>query len=612
MTWGTIGMMLSFLPSTVLNRFGEGITTWCGAACCTVAYCLFAVGWSGAFDVSGWRLYTLAFIVGQSTAFVKMAALSLAVRTLGTSKHNGKCISLLFACLEFGACMYAQITEIWCVWGCAMWGKASVAIRHAPMTIVAILMGYIMRKIERVELKVDPRVTYKLSWMYVGLLTFFFLAAINWFGQTSWCHETLFEWTGQLMRGDFSGVGITILNCWIPTFMLLAWTFILLLLLIAFFFNEEVTSAVIKLIGAFQYVFSIEESSARQKTHLSSPKSPDDADDSHISSACNEVSKVSNRYSFYYILVITGMTLGIGQGIGNSYWTISAMYAADKPGHGGIMKIAGTYLLSRMLGSVVAGFLWDADRHMKFHELIIEGLGFSRSNISGHSQKHRTAESPLPYRHKVLRPFVVLMMASQIIFAVGWTKGWKSDVTVFTGFAFCGLSTGAMNALIPILTAHHYGPESFCKSFSYLMLGAIMFQIIFYNGIENGLYWINYGKHDSETVLVYTDDLDFRDYPNWGGCNMRRACYQASFWIQAGSLLLPTYLCDLLEREENVQQYSQTALSVSRDDTENVSEIPEEATSLLGGNTVVGRTPCSGGILGAGSAQMEEIDQLEP
>ena len=61
-------------------------------------------------------------------------------------------------------------------------------------------------------------------------------------------------------------------------------------------------------------------------------------------------------------------------------------------------------------------------------------------------------------------------------------------------------------------------------------------------GMFNTIYWNNYGKNDPDTVLVYSDDLNFKDYYNWGGCNMRSSCYRASFVIQAVALLVPCLL----------------------------------------------------------------------
>jgi hypothetical protein len=610
MTWGTIGMMLSFVPSTVVGKYGEGAAMWCGAACCTFAYVCFAIGWSGYFTVSGWKLYALAFLIGQSTAFVKMAGLSIVAHTVDAAQHAGKSMGLLFACLEFGACMYAQITEIWCVWGCAMWGKTSVAIRHSPMTVVSVLMGRVMRRPEAGAPKVDPRYTLQLPYLYIGLAGLFTLASINWFGQTSWCYQTVFEWTAQLLRGDISGFGITFLNCWIPTLMILFWGCAFVGMVSISHFHVEITGMISHLVTAVspsrtpgvEVWTTVEDASGGDEESTSSAKNSKQDNNDSVSSAEDDkegiwqTPRVPSRWSFVSLVVVPGMTLGIGQAIGISYWTIAAMYEADKSGHGGIMKIAGTYLLTRMLGSVVVGFLWDADSDASVYEILVGGLGFvvaRGGKRGGKSSATSASKAPTPkkIRHAVLRPFVVMMLVAQVVFAAGWTTGAMSDVTVFTGFALSGLSTGAMNALVPILALHHYGSKGFCKSFSYMMSAAIVFQGIFYNGVENTIYWNNYGKNDPDTVLVYSDDLNFKDYYNWGGCNMRSSCYRASFVIQAVALLVPVFMCGRLVREEEERQLAEVADKPALDAEEGdfaEGDVPGEQTALLGGVVAAG------------------------
>ena len=528
-----------------------------------------------------------------------MAALSIVAHSVAVQEDVGKCMGMVFASLEFGACMYAQITEIWCVWGCAMWGQTSVAVRHAPMTIVSIAMGGVMKRPESGAPALQPRTALRLPYLYFGLAALFSLASVNWFLQTSWCYQTIFEWTGQLLRGDLSGFGITCINCWIPTIMTIGWLILFLGMVMISYFHVGFLSVVGKVlrVDGWATVLGADGDDELQRSKETG------VGDEVQSSAGRTSSRVPSRWTFVHLVVVPGMTLGIGQAIGISYWTIAAMYESDQSGNGGIMKIAGTYLLTRMLGSVAAGFLWDAERGATALEVLLGGMGFGIATKAPGGDKGAAAAGKLKLpnptsklRHAVLRPFVVMMLLSQLIFALGWTKGGLSAVTVFTGFALCGFSTGAMNALVPILAAHHYGPKAFCKTFSWMMLGVVAFQTVFYNGIENTLYWTNYGKDDPDTVLVFTDDLDFKDYYNWGGCAMRSACYRVSFWIQAAALLVPVYMCGWLESEEGAHQLLANSTSgdapaapASNDAEEGtlggggVDEEPDEISALLGG-----------------------------
>lgn len=288
-------------------------------------------------------------------------------------------------------------------------------------------------------------------------------------------------------------------------------------------------------------------------------------------------SRTPSRKSLAYLMVVSGMTLGIGQAIGISYWTIAAMYAGGKPAQIGMMRIAGTYLLTRMIGSVAAGMFWDGESGAPLSQIIIQGLGFIKCSRNRHTIS--SLPSTAMIRHGILRPIVATMLLSQVVFVVGPTEGWQSDITVLSGFALCGLATGAMNSLVPILAAHHYGVSGFRKHYSYFMLATVIFQLIFYNGLESIVYWGNYGKRDPETVMVFTDDIEFSDYDNWGGCNMRSSCYRISFWVQAAALVVPLFLCHRLVIEEQACQNGDVIIPNSLDVSQGLKEYAVPSTN---------------------------------
>ena len=113
-TFGTIGMMLSFAPGKLIESTHEGLATLASGLINLTAYGFLAFGWMGYYEVSGWNLYLAAFMVGQSIAFCKAACLSVTMRSLDTVLDVGKGVGLVIGCLEYGNCLYTQVTEIWC------------------------------------------------------------------------------------------------------------------------------------------------------------------------------------------------------------------------------------------------------------------------------------------------------------------------------------------------------------------------------------------------------------------------------------------------------------------------------------------------------------------
>ena len=140
--------MLSFVPGRLIEHKNEAFTSATSGCITAAAYLYLSFGWMGFYEVKSWKLYFSAFMVGQSIALAKTACLSVTIRSLDATLDVGKGVGLVIGCLEYGNCLYTQVTEIWCGSGTntascdyGIPGKGAVGVRHLFTAVVALILS---------------------------------------------------------------------------------------------------------------------------------------------------------------------------------------------------------------------------------------------------------------------------------------------------------------------------------------------------------------------------------------------------------------------------------------------------------------------------------------
>jgi hypothetical protein len=171
---------------------------------------------------------------------VKVAVLSTAVHVLGLGleaeakitagqqstsppeRNAGAAFGILYGCFEFAANLYAQVTEVWCAWGCTFGfnSKAMVAGRHLAVPIVTLLLSPALYRPAAVGLPPASRSATKLSLLNWVFLVLVLGAMVNWYAQEGWCYTTFLAW---LKPSKDVNLEVDIVDCWIPSFEWLLW-----------------------------------------------------------------------------------------------------------------------------------------------------------------------------------------------------------------------------------------------------------------------------------------------------------------------------------------------------------------------------------------------------
>ena len=512
-TFGTIGMMLSFAPGKLIESSYEGLATVASGCINLVAYGFLAFGWMGYYEVGGWKLYLAAFMVGQSVALAKTACLSVTMRSLDSASDIGKGVGLLIGCLEYGNCLYTQVTEIWCAEngsgngestaGCDynIPGKGAVAIRHFPTAVVAFILAPAIYRPGTISRAGDVHLTTH----FVVLLCLIGMSMVNWNDGDEWCYNYATEWIVELSEGEFGTLYNTVMRCWLPFFQLAGW--LVGLGTVSFFMFHVLTSSR----NPCTPWISAEDIERIGKASSAKPRE----------------TRVSWRSEIWKFAIIVGITLGIGQAVGCSFYNISAsFYKTSNTGYD-----SGGYLYSKMLGGMFAGVVWD---------LRPEGKSEGSHVI------------------RLTKMLAWGMFASQAIFSLGTQENPIANYFVrHVGFALCGFSTGGMTTMVPLLANELANGGSSLSWYSWLMASAIVGQILFFNVIEGTDWKFNHSKSDgyltyvsnmtdddapsdwagclvlSCLVNLYTAVMSFEIlFPGWGECKGHFVCYKYSFYIQ--------------------------------------------------------------------------------
>ena len=219
MMFGFAGMNFTMGLGSLEKRFGHAVTVLGGAVLATFSYGLLMWAWSGAFAINASLplLAAITFVVGQSAAWYKVAAIATTAETLDMTKHLGKSFGVLFTALEFANCLYTMITEVWCVWGCDLeeGGKAAVAARHLPIALV----GFVGAGLFYDRPNGAPKATAQdcgISGLVILYAALIGLSYLNWFQQDGWCYAGLFSVSWGTIKTRF-------IDCWIPTWLVAFW-----------------------------------------------------------------------------------------------------------------------------------------------------------------------------------------------------------------------------------------------------------------------------------------------------------------------------------------------------------------------------------------------------
>lgn len=232
---------------------------------------------------------------------------------------------------------------------------------------------------------------------------------------------------------------------------------------------------------------------------------------------------LANDHEFLLMCVIVGTTLGVGQAIGNAFYTISATFYVDGNSAG---ADTGGYLFSRILGSIMFGLAWDVK-----------------------SSRHDGKPASRRLGRRMVQPAILIMAASLVVMTFASPHRLVANsILKHVCFISVGLATGAMNVIAPIFAVESGGSEHFLQSYSWIMLAAVIGQTIAYNVFEY-FDWVY--NHSDDGYMVYADDID-DDAPSnwaaWGGCKANPSCYKISLYLQVGLLLVGSAAAFRLQR----------------------------------------------------------------
>jgi len=229
------------------------------------------------------------------------------------------------------------------------------------------------------------------------------------------------------------------------------------------------------------------------------------------------------------VAFVTAVTIGIGQAIGNNnFWVGASLGGVHLLGTGwlehdsmfsffnGSLSWTGFYITSKIVGSVMVGWSWDAS--------------------APDSQRRRD----------IVRNVPLTLAVSQFVFAVSGALVNNDNTLLYLGLATSGWATGAMHTLVPVLLLEWYPRESFVRLFSTVMSAAALGLLTFQNGVMYEDWRSNHmeATDDGSVFMQYSAISNFSafDSEGWGGCFKHPACYEVSYCVQCAACLAATWV----------------------------------------------------------------------
>jgi hypothetical protein len=578
MMFGFAGMNFTMGLGSLEKRFGHAVTVLGGAVLATFSYGLLMWAWSGAFAINASLplLAAITFVVGQSAAWYKVAAIATTAETLDMTKHLGKSFGVLFTALEFANCLYTMITEVWCVWGCDLeeGGKAAVAARHLPIALV----GFVGAGLFYDRPNGAPKATAQdcgISGLVILYAALIGLSYLNWFQQDGWCYAGLFSVSWGTIKTRF-------IDCWIPTWLVAFWLLgfvglLLARLCYAFYGSFEVAAkstpsgaaspAAVPSSPAVVPAQGGPAGAAASAGGEGTAKTEKSAGASEKAEGTFHSKGIMEQASMYFVV---GTLFGVGQTIATNYWFITESYSTSKGD--ALMDSSGVFLFARMVGALVAGCLWDYRPGLPFWH------GF-RLMIGASADLKKNEESAAPMlRSRVVPPLAGLMALSQLIFAFGPHSGFFAVFSRDMGFLLSGFSTGAITAVVPMLAVQWDGDRDFIARFSNMMLAGIVGTFVIFFAVDTVNMHYEHDDDDAiQSILQANDDNISNEKWSWGGCSSNPGCFKASFVVHLVLLTAATGLSYFYLLEDELPRTKKRRWWPSTSRTQNA----DEATNLL-------------------------------